>query len=65
MTTLGTMTLSVGEVAFFVRPPRPPRRGWRQRSEGIRRLIRFVRRELADAAGRPPMDVPRLRNFPY
>jgi hypothetical protein len=58
------MTLSASEVAFFSPPPRPPRRT--SGDGGIGRLIRAVRRELANAASQSPVDAaPRLRDYPY
>jgi hypothetical protein len=68
MQTLGILALSAGEVAFFAPPPRPPQRraGRSVEGGGIGRLIRLVRRELAGATMRSPVDsVPRLRNYPY
>ena len=68
MSTLGPMALSAGEVAFFAPPPRPPQRpGSTGHEDGrFRRLIRVVRREIANATTQSPIDsVPRLRNYPY
>jgi hypothetical protein len=67
MSTLGSLALSAGEVAFFAPPPRPPqRRAGREETRGIGRLIRVVRRELALATRTSPVDsVPPLRNYPY
>jgi hypothetical protein len=68
MSTLGTMALSAGEVAFFAPPPRPPQRPSRTGEEDGRvgRLLRAVRREIANATRQSPIDsVPRLRNYPY
>jgi hypothetical protein len=68
MSTLGSMALGAGEVAFFAPPPRPPqRRAGRSAEAGrIRRLIRLVRRELAAAMGHSPVhSIPPLRNYPY
>lgn len=68
MPTLGTLALSAGEVAFFAPPPRPPQRPGRTREEdgGFGRLIRAVRRSIANATSQSPIDpVPRLRNYPY
>ena len=68
MSTLGTLALSGSEAAFFALPPRPPR-GTRpdgRRAHALGRLVRVIRRELADAtAGSRTDAVPRLRNYPY
>ncbi len=68
MPTLGTMALSAGEVAFFAPPPRSPQRsGSTAEGDGrFGRLIRVVRREIANATSQSPTDrVPHLRNYPY
>ena len=68
MSTLGSMALSAGEVAFFAPPPRPPQRPGSTGEEdgGVGRLIRAVRRSIANATDPSPVDsVPRLRNYPY
>ena len=68
MTTLGSMALSAGEVAFFAPPPRPPQRRAGRSVEfgGLGRLIRLVRRELAGATTHSPAaSIPPLRNYPY
>ena len=68
MSTLGTLALSAGEVAFFAPPPRPPQRSGSTGEEDGRlgRLIRGVRRGIANATSQSPIDsVPRLRNYPY
>lgn len=68
MSTLGLMARSAGEVAFFAPPPRPSRPPTRRSDEAgrIGRLIRIVRRELANATRHSPIDaVPPMRNYPY
>lgn len=68
MQTLGILALTAGEVAFFAPPPRPPQRRAGRSVQGgrIGRLIRLVRRELAGATTRAPLDsIPPLRQYPY
>jgi hypothetical protein len=68
LSTLESMALSAGEVAFFAPPPRPPQRRAGRSGEAarFRRLIRLVRRELADATRQSPVgSIPPLRNYPY
>lgn len=62
--TLATLALDGGDVAFFGKPPRDRRDAPRLPVAAAGRLVRRIRRGLAEATSRPPT-TPRLRNYPY
>lgn len=67
MLALGTMAMTVADVAFFSPPPHRPERPARSISGGagaIRGLIRAVRREVAMAA-EAGNGFPRASHYPY